>query len=215
MRTVAVCVPARDMVHTAFAFDLARAVAFHTAHSDDRILLLQSLGTLICNQRQELARNAIAAGADWIVYLDSDMRFPKDAIGRLLAHDQPVVAANYATRRPPVQPVAFRHAGLSERVQTGPASTGLEPVFAVGMGVFLVKADVFAGLKLPWFQIGWAPVLDDFVGEDLHFCRLLGEHGVPVLIDHDLSKEIRHVGAFEYELNHAWLLSQASHEPCS
>lgn len=208
MRTVAVCVPARDMVHTSFAFDLARAAAFHAANSDDRLLLFQSLGTLICNQRQELAKEAIAAGADWILYLDSDMRFPKDVIGRLLAHGEPVVAANYATRRAPVQPVAFRHAGLSERVQTAPDSTGLEKVFAVGMGVFLVRADALAGLPLPWFQIGWAPGLADFVGEDLHFCRLLGEHGFPVLIDHDLSREIRHLGNFEYELNHAWLLSR-------
>lgn len=212
MRTVAVCVPARDMVHTAFAFDLARAVAFHTANSTDRVLLFQSLGTLICNQRQELAREAVAAGADWILYLDSDMRFPKDVIGRLLAHEKPVVAANYATRRAPVQPVAFRHSGLSERVPTGPESTGLEQVFAVGMGVFLVKADVFARLPTPWFQIGWAPGLDDFVGEDLHFCRLLGEHGVSVLIDHDLSKEVRHLGGFEYDLTHAWLLSHGHME---
>lgn len=207
MRTVAVCVPARDMVHTPFAFDLARAVAFHTANSGDRVLLFQSLGTLICNQRQELAREAIAAGADWVLYLDSDMRFPKDVISRLLAHGAPVVAANYATRRAPVQPVAFRHSGLSERVHTTPESAGLEPVFAVGMGVFLVKADAFAGLPLPWFQIGWAPALGDFVGEDIHFCRLLGEHGLTVLIDHDLSKEVRHLGGLEYELQHAWLLN--------
>jgi len=32
---------------------------------------------------------------------------------------------------------------------------------------------------------------------------------VPVLIDHDPSKEIRHLGGFEYDLNHAWLISQA------
>ncbi len=212
MRTVAVCVPARDMVHTAFAFDLARAVAFHTATCGDRVLLFQSLGTLICNQRQELATEAIEAGADWILYLDSDMRFPKDVIRRLLAHGEPVVAANYATRRAPVQPVAFRHAGLCDRVPTGPDSSGLEAVFAVGMGVFMVKADVFERLPLPWFQIGWAPGLGDFVGEDLHFCRLLGDHGIPVLIDHDLSKEIRHLGGFEYELNHAWLLGQSETE---
>jgi hypothetical protein len=211
MTAVAVCVPARDMVHTAFAFDLARAVAFHTANSDDRVLLFQSLGTLICNQRQELAKEAIAAGAEWILYLDSDMRFPKDTIGRLLAHERPVVAANYATRRAPVEPVAFRHAGLSERVPTAPDSSGLERVFAVGMGVFLVKAEIFAGLPLPWFQIGWAPMLGDFVGEDLHFCRLLGEHGVPVLIDHDLSKQVRHVGGFEFDLNHAWMLGNRDH----
>ncbi|MEN3949904.1 hypothetical protein [Iodidimonas sp. SYSU 1G8] len=208
MRTVAVCVPARDMVHTAFAFDLARAVAFHTAHSADKVLLFQSMGTLICNQRQELAREAMAAGADWILYLDTDMRFPKDTIVRLLAHGVPVVAANYATRRTPVQPVAFRQAGLSDRVQTGPQSTGLEPVFAVGMGVFLVKADVMAALPLPWFQIGWSPGLADFVGEDMHFCRLLGEHGTAVVIDHDLSKEVRHLGGFEYDVQHAWLLRE-------
>ena len=36
------------------------------------------------------------------------------------------------------------------------------------------------------------------MGETVGFCRRLGEAGIPVHIDHDLSKQLAHIGEFEF-----------------
>ena len=39
--------------------------------------------------------------ADEILWVDTDMQFPEDALLRLLAHDKDIVGCNYRTRTPP------------------------------------------------------------------------------------------------------------------
>jgi hypothetical protein len=100
------------------------------------------------------------------------MRFPKDALVRLLAHDEDIVCANYAKRRFPTEPIAVRKnqpgddAEHVDRVYTEPDSTGLVEVDYCGMGVMLVKADVYKKMEFPWFAIPWVPAAEDYIGED-------------------------------------------------
>jgi len=203
---VAICLPCRDMVNTSFAYDLSRMMANWAAKNvplGHQLLIFTSQGTLIVNQRADLARNAIEAGADHILWLDTDMRFPKDTLDRLLAHNKPIVAANYATRRLPVDTVAFRlhDNGGWETVKTG-EKTGLEKVEAVGMGVMLTSTEVFKNMPKPWFSITYHPQSNEYSGEDIHFCYKAGKLGHEVLIDHDLSKEVKHIGTFEFGHEH-------------
>lgn len=210
---IAVCIPCRDQVETSFAFDLCLAVSHHIATTGDEVRLMKSQGTLICNQRQELAAEALIADADWILYLDSDMRFPKDVIARMLARNVSVVAANYSTRREPIKPTAFKTLGSDGRIFTGPDSTGLEEAFGAGMGVFMVSTAALRDVEFPWFQIGYSPDLKDFFGEDIYFCQGLRAAGHPIWIDHDLSKEVRHIGSFEFSNEHAFILRAAPSAP--
>ncbi|HEY6028335.1 MAG TPA: hypothetical protein VIV09_15670, partial [Pseudolabrys sp.] len=101
--------PARDMVHTGYAFDLANMIGFTCATRPDiTIGSYVSLGTMIFDQRIKLVREAMEEGCDYILWLDTDMRFPKDTLIRLLAHDRDIVAANYVTRQIPPEPVSFQ-----------------------------------------------------------------------------------------------------------
>lgn len=197
---VAICVPARDMVSAGFAFDLASMAAFTEAN----ITLLTSLGTLIVNQRTTLAKDAIASGATHVLFVDSDMRFPKDALTRLLAHDQDIVACNYPTRKFPIEPVAFSDDQTAERVYTNQNSTGLESVAAIGMGLMLIKTSVFEKMGMPYFMIGFSPKNQEYTGEDIFFCRKARAAGIPVLLDHDLSKEVKHTGSIDFQHEHIW-----------
>jgi GT2 family glycosyltransferase len=173
-----------------------------------RLFIFTSMGTLIANQRQELVGEALQSGASHILFLDTDMRFPKDTIDRLLAHDKPIVAANYATRRMPVKTVAFKTAGSWDCVYTTEDKTGLEKVAAVGMGVMLIKREVFETLELPWFIIGYSPKTFEFSGEDIFFCRQAQKAGYDIMIDHDLSKQVKHIGSFEFAHEHAEVCKQ-------
>jgi hypothetical protein len=198
-RTVAILVPARDTVMTSFAYDMARAMSFHTATTDDRVILFTSHGTLIASQRMELARQALEEKADYLLWLDSDMRFPKETIGHLILRDKPIVAANYATRRMPVKPVAMRdEGGKINRVYTDTESEGLESVDYVGMGVMMTKREVFEKVEAPWFAIPYSTIGNHYIGEDVFFCKKAKEAGFEVLLDHDLSHHVKHIGTFEY-----------------
>ena len=97
---LAIAVPARDVMHTHTAFDLANAVGWHcTMFPDDTLIPLLSMGTLLVSQRNDLVRLAKEETASHIIWIDSDMRFPPDLFSRLLKHDQDVVAANCPKRR--------------------------------------------------------------------------------------------------------------------
>jgi hypothetical protein len=208
-RSVAILVPARDTVMTSFAYDLARAMSFHTATTDDRVLLFTSHGTLIASQRMELARQALEEKADYLLWLDSDMRFPRETIGHLILRDKPIVAANYATRRMPVKPVAMMdNNGEIGRVYTAPDSEGLQPVDYIGMGVMMVKREVFEKVEAPWFAIPYSTIGNHYIGEDVFFCRKAREAGYEVLVDHDLSHQVRHIGTFEYSHEGAWAMKE-------
>lgn len=203
---VAICLPCRDMVNTSFAYDLSRMMAAWSAKNvpnGDKLAIYTSQGTLIVNQRADLARNAVQGGADYILWLDTDMRFPKDTLDRLLAHKKPIVAANYATRRLPVDTVAFRlhESGGWETVKTGD-KTGLEKVEAVGMGVMLTDTKIFKEMPAPWFSITYHEKSHEYSGEDIYFCYKANKLGHDVLIDHDLSKEVKHIGSFEFGHEH-------------
>ena len=140
MNYIAVCTPARDMVHTMYSYDLVNMVAYHTLNTNDAVSLKISQGTLIANQRAELSIDAMRESCTHILFIDSDMRFPQDMIGRLLKHDLDIVATNCARRRMPTGPTAqlYKENGERELVWTMPESTGLQEVGSVGMGVMLI-----------------------------------------------------------------------------
>jgi hypothetical protein len=130
MKYIAVCTPARDMVHTMFTYDLVNMVANHTLNTNDAISLKISQGTLIANQRAELCLDAMREKCTHVLFIDSDMRFPHDMIERLLQHDLDIVATNCARRRMPTGPTAqiYKENGERELVYTMPESTGLQEV---------------------------------------------------------------------------------------
>ena len=122
------------------------------------------------------------------------MAFPPDTALRLASHNKPVVACNCVMRDPRLLFTAMRD---GQRVETTPASTGLAEVDTVGPAVMLMRTDVVAGVDQPWFAHGRNAAGED-IGEDVMFCRRLRKAGQQIYIDHDLSKEIGHIGQHTY-----------------
>ena len=205
---IAVCTPARDMVHANYAFCMTNMVAHHTINTTDAVSLKIMQGTLIQTQRADLCLDAMAEGCTHILFVDSDMTFPQDMIERLLAHDLDIVATNCARRRLPTGPTAQRYDENGERVlvYTMPESTGIEEVGSIGMGVMLIKRKVFEALSEPWFETPWRNDKRGYVGEDVFFCRKAQAAGFKIWIDHDVSKEIGHIGTFEFKHDHTWVM---------
>lgn len=208
-KTIGILVPTRDFVNSGFAFDLAKLVGHTVGTTNHKVVIYTSSGTLLSAQRQDLAKDAIAAECTHTLWLDSDMRFPKDSIIRLLKHDTGIVCGNYAKRRFPTEPIAVKKntpdmdATFINRVYTEDDSTGLVEVDYCGMGVMLVKSEVYKSMEYPWFAIPWVPAAEDYIGEDVWFCRRAAQNGHKTYVDQDLSKQIFHIGTFEYKHEHA------------
>jgi hypothetical protein len=178
-------------------------VAYHACNTDDRIDLKIMQGTLIQNQRAELALDAMREGCSHILFIDSDMTFPQDMIQRLMAHDLDIVATNCARRRMPTGPTAKVGNKL---IYSTLEDHGLQEVDTIGMGVMLIKADVFKKMSEPWFETPWRTDKRGYVGEDVFFCLKAKEIGYKIYIDHDVSREIGHVGTFEFRHEHTWVV---------
>lgn len=207
---IAICTPSREMVHTGFAFDLANLVGDAVRHGH-KVGVFNSPGTLIADQRMKLADEALAAGADYILWLDTDMRFPKDALSKLLKHGKDIVGANYVTRTIPVEPTAMRLKGdVWEKVPTLDSNKGLEGVDGMGFGVMLTSTAIFKKMERPWFLVGYSGVNSHFIGEDIYFCMKAGTLGFKVHVDHDLSKEVRHIGSLEFRHEHFSAIEEAA-----
>lgn len=198
---VAICVPSQDYCAVGFAHDLARLAGFMgSTRPDVEVMLFTSRGTIIPQQRTELVKYALKAEATHILWLDSDMRFPKEVMNRLLSHNESVVGANYSTRRPPITPTAAHP--NNEYEYTTPEANGLVEVTRMGMGCMLVDMTVYKTMTAPWFALGYVPSQNDFVGEDVFFCQKAKSFGFPILCDHALSKDIVHLGEFPYQFMH-------------
>jgi hypothetical protein len=202
---VAVCIPATDYIVVDFMHSLLAMQGFTNDWNkgqekkggntlDVNVFIFRS--SLLIGSRTELVRDALKWGADWILWLDSDMAFPPDTLLRLLDRKLPIVAANYVKRGLMSTPVTTDKDRRFMR--TDPDSTGLEEADSTGFGVLLVTADVFRKLDFPWFDTVWLEN-NDLMGEDVFFFKKVKHFlNLSLMIDHDLSQVVRHIGTFEY-----------------
>lgn len=209
---VCVAIPSHDMVPVTFAYDLGQLMSFTMAAMPEGTHLGITMvpGTYIHQARQQLLAAVREQGVDYVLWLDSDMRFPKEALVKLFQRQKDFVGINYSTRGLPPQFVAIKRGGWKsyedrgEKLVTDEDSTGLEEVDALGFGCVLMRMAAFEDLPdgEPWF---WYELVHDnrHIGEDVYFCRLAKEElGLDIYVDHDLSKLCAHTGSFEFELGH-------------
>jgi hypothetical protein len=187
--------PTLGMVPAAFALDLAALYAKTlTAGPWTSVTLGFVVSTYVDVGREAVLTGALRWQATHVLWLDTDMTMPPDTAIRLASHNRPIVAANGVMRDPRL--LCTAQSG-GRRIETRPESTGLEAVDSVGMAVMLMRTDAVAGLARPWFRHGLTDA-GEAIGEDITFCAALRATGHDILIDHDLSKEIGHIGQHTY-----------------
>lgn len=147
--------------------------------------------------RHNLAVNALKKhNATHILWVDSDMAFPRDSLHRLLAHDLEIVGANYPRRQ-------GQHISAATDLNRQPfkaSSTGLEEAGVIGFGLLLTRIEVFDGeYEMPLFahhdEHGYCT-------EDVAFCHKARARGHKIWVDHDLSREVRHIGTISLGHEH-------------
>lgn len=199
---IAVCIPARGQMEVATAFDLAALVGYTVKTTEHDLDIYTAAGTLIFDQRNQLVKTSLAAKCDYILFIDADMRFPKDTLKRLMAHDKDIIGVNATTRSEPVTPTARNiHLGEDGSITWMPIYSnqfsGIEMADGIGCGVMLIKSSVFERLQEPYFYFEQLPD-NKILGEDIYFCVKSKDAGIDTWVDHDLSMEIKHIGQYTY-----------------
>jgi GT2 family glycosyltransferase len=201
------------MVHGWFAYSLALSLTYLAYnHPYIKTKLVFNNDTILSQQRQALAKIAMNEGADWTIWFDSDMRFPIDTIERLLAHNKPIVMAGYPTRKPPlIEPTQFFDHESYHRAYVEESDTGLKEIASGGFGCVAVHRSVYEAMEPPWFHIPWDEKEMRFdCGEDIYFCRKALDTGFKVYMDCDLSKQIAHIGSYEFGYKEANVCRKAA-----
>jgi hypothetical protein len=194
---LAILIPTRDFLHSAHAQCLTEIVKLNTMNGLDTQVIMDA-STILLTQRERLATFGLQTGADHLLWLDSDIVAPATTALRLLAHREPVVAANYVRRQLPAKGVAYEVIGDWQNPLPFEPQDDLVPVEGVGMGCMLMQADIFNQIPKPWFEFGWTPKSNDHLGEDMILCQKIADVGYTVKIDTNLSMELRHLGTWAF-----------------
>lgn len=201
---ILVCMPVYgDTIKRGCAHSVAQAMAFFAQANSDvpkQIDIQMVYSSNLVENRHILVSKAFEYGATHMLFWDSDIKVPADAIVRLVNHHLPIVAINYAKKEPEARPTAY----IDTDDYIGPCysqehHTGLQAVSSCGFGFMLIDMDVMRKLQTPLFQFTQVGQ-DGFKTEteDVFFCRKARDAGYDIVIDHDLSKECAHIGDWEY-----------------
>lgn len=163
-----------------------------------RVLHVQS--SILPKNRFDAVQRAREFKATHLMFLDSDQTFPPDTIHRLASHHKLVVGANSVTKSIPAHPVCRvkseePHGAF---LYTDPDSTGLVPCWRLATGVLLINMSVFDKIGDGVWDMKYLPERNTYQGEDWSFCEACEAAGIPIYIDHDVSKEVGHIGLMNY-----------------
>lgn len=192
---VALCIPIADRPEMKFLADLVDMV-IHTfsVRPDIRLKRCIISSSDLCMSRHHLVKEALAWGADWLLWMDDDHAFPPDALVRLLDRNLDIVGCNYRRRSPPYGFTVGIGNVCIETTKERAEAFPVELVDDIPLGLALVSAAAIRKLDPPFPMFSFVPRGDgDFSSEHAFFFSRLRAAGVPVHVDHELSLKVGHV----------------------
>lgn len=192
--------------------------------TDECLRAVESLGIQVIRKpgcsaiefaRCVMASDALLAGMESILFIDSDMLFWPPDVQYIFDRPEPVIGGLYAQKR-----YNYMNAILGDGVKDIHVGRDGQdyPAEAVGAGFLRIKCSVLrtmidmlslpcctahGGVMWPFFMSFC--VCDDgdwsFLGEDYAFCRRCKDVGIPVIVDARI--RLFHIGRFLWGLEHA------------
>jgi len=202
---LAICIPSNGMWHADFGMSLCQMLVYISGTlfetgQDRQCIVLDKRTSMLPRSRQECLEDSLLQSCTHALFLDSDQAFPIDTAHRLLAWKKPVVACNIAVKTNPSFPTARARGAtcFGVPITSEAPKMGLEKVWRIGCGVMLIDLSALAGIPKPWFEICYSAKNNQFIGEDWYFIGKLEAAGHEVYVDHGLSREIGHIGQFNF-----------------
>lgn len=200
--SIMIAVPSMEMVNAEFAQHIAMAAATLVAHGF-KINCAFNIGSVVTIARRNLVDIFLQSDFDYIWWVDSDMLFPIDTPIRLLQRNKDIVGVNYRRRRFPNANFTGMNGtpGQYTEVETTDNSPAMELIDVLPHGCVLVKREVYEKTPQPHYLQEFIPDQNLELGEDVFFCRAVQAAGYQIWCDHELSREVAHIGVFHFNYN--------------
>lgn len=190
---ILIAVPCMDQVPAVFAQSLAALEKVEECWIQFRI------GSLIYDARNELAKEALRMGTDYVFWMDSDMTFTQDALKRLVKRakeygENTIMTGLYFRRVEPFSPVLLDTLDIGDDGRVHFENTKRLPkepfeVAGCGFGCVLLPTQALMDVAARFGDM-FGPMKG--VGEDLSFCIRARECGYRIICDPAI--ECGHVG---------------------
>lgn len=158
---------------------------------------LRTSGLYVTENRNQIVRQAMNAGADWLLQLDADESFPPELLRTIMrtadAENRPIVTGIYANIGKMEGDGSFNilnciYAELPDgqyRALVPPENMQPFQIDAAGTGVLLTHLSVFSRIPAPWFWLYQIEINGhaQFMNEDIGFFRLARDHGFQIWCD--------------------------------
>lgn len=170
-------------------------------YDDCMVSILNIKSSILPKQREDIVDRAFDMECDYLLWADSDQTFPGDTVRRLMTSGKDIIGCNIAMKMVPSLPTArsysVKYPEVGDIVYTGPESTGIEKIWRLGFGIMLINMEVFKKLDRPYFNFSWSKDRGH-KGEDWAFCEAAEKVGYEIWVDHDVSKEVFHLGTYAF-----------------
>jgi hypothetical protein len=204
---VAICTATAGSPKATYTTSLIGALLYYMSvpvsghESEERGLTYDLLiGSVIITAREQLVEQALAGDATHLLFIDDDMGFKSDCLNIALSRNAPIVIANYRRKTPPWTFTARRG---KDEIITRPVSPELEEASFGGFGFALIRRDVLEATKRPRFLNQYVEDYGtekwQYTTEDFAFYEAARAAGFKVLVDHEISRRVWHVGEFAYD----------------
>jgi len=192
-KNILIGIPALDSLKIETTTSLVATIAQLDMKYDAKMLIRKA--SLIHDSRNKIAQQAIDEGFDYLMFIDSDMKFPGDALNRLMSLNLDVVGGLYYRKQPPHAPVIAQKMGKTLTIPRLWPKTKPFEVFSVATGFMLINTKVLKAIKPPYFFYGKYHDMD--MGEDVYFCHKAQQAGFKVWCDPTI--DLKHIGEYEYD----------------
>lgn len=188
---VAVCIASYGYMKTVSACSLAMSTNFLRTLGHDLTLHARQ-GPYTHWNRDQLVADAERAGAEYVMFIDTDVVYPPDGIARLLDAKKDVIGGMYNMKQiPPTSTIKLSDGnGGYREVKDHPLPDSPFRVAALGTGFLLIKLAAIAELERPLF-----PCVEP-IGEDIAFCKKAEAAGIEIWCDPTIRLE--HIGDYAY-----------------
>jgi hypothetical protein len=192
-------VPTSGFVRSAFAHSLTNmmghlcSIGIKNAGTKSLVIQLEMLeGSVIHTSREMIADKALEMNSTHLLFLDDDMEFGADILDTMFERDAPIVLTNYLMKVE--KPTFLVSDEYGHPLPLTEESTGTSVASWGGFGVSLIKMEVFKNIPKPWFMPLYMKDQNAYTTEDVPFFHRARKSGYQVIVDHDASKKVSHVG---------------------
>lgn len=146
---VAICCPSGETWKATTGNCIAAMAAYSAMAGVDCSLLNVQMSS-VAHVRNTTVELALAENSDFILWVDSDMKFPPDTLVRLLGRNRPICGALY-NKKFPNPDGKYQTLGLLKGQWSGKALDGLQEALLLPAGLMLVRTDIYRSMAAPWY----------------------------------------------------------------